>query len=83
MIQIDMPMPKSCEECPFNSGCAECEGWSNICLASADCELNLGENYLTRTAKWCKEHGEKYIYTPYDHRHEKCPLIEVNDNDND
>lgn len=83
MIQIDMDMPDACEYCRFNSDCGNCEGWDNYCTAAGDEDmLNLKGSYSKRTAERYKECGEEYIYTPYDHRHEKCPLIEVKNENN-
>lgn len=65
MIQatFDIPMPKSCKECPFLVHCDACESWENKCT------LLLGD---------CRN-GYDYDepLTPADHRNPECPLVEL------
>ena len=68
----DMKMPVSCSQCRFNSGCDGCEGYENHCTAT--------ENYTCigyNRDSYGKIVPENVEITPTDHRHECCPLIEV------
>ena len=64
--EYDMPMPKSCEACPFLVHCDACESWENYCA------LTFKKNGYDK-GSYVKEEDR----TPYNSRRDDCPLKEV------
>lgn len=69
MVKIDMSMPISCAECPFNYDGEEC-------VASF-------ENCLPIFFDWARKkfQGDDASYDYCGERHPRCPLMEVPDDD--
>lgn len=70
MIQIDMPMPENCYECPLMVHCDTCEGYNNQCAYNN--EIDCGYVLLRR-----QEEVIDRSNGTLQGRHPSCPLREV------
>lgn len=65
MIQIDMPMPESCGECPLTQ-----LRWNNLFCGVLDKRVGESYRYPTHTETWMKDGLDEK-------RLPDCPLREV------